>query len=87
MEKGSVFKILGKLNEVMHFLDFFFFQDYFTFIAGLQSSVSGLCCGGICINYMEKLTSLNAKFRALKTDENEIKILNITAMLFNLKQS
>ena len=30
-----------------------------------------------------KLASLKAKFRALKTDENEIKTLKITAMFFN----
>ena len=30
-----------------------------------------------------KLVSLKAKFRALKTDKNEIKTFNITAMSFN----
>ena len=52
---------------------------------GLPSYVCVVCCATVMAVSVQFLTlaSLNVKFRALKTDENEIKTLKIAAMLFN----
>ena len=54
---------------------------------GLPSSVCVVCYASVMavsfFFFFIKLASLKAKFKALKTDENEIKALKITSMLFN----